>query len=399
MKIAVIGVKGIPAKQGGIEYYAQELYQLIASKGHTVDLYARSNYTQVESFSSYQYKGIKVISLPSIITESFDALFNSFLATFISTIIQYDVIHFHALGPSLFCWLPRLFSSAKVVATCHGLDWQRAKWSKLAKSIIYSGERSAIAYAHDVIVVSEDLQTYFQNEYGIETTYIPTAPAKYADSNPTSAYLDSLGLVTGRYILFLGRLVPEKRPDLLLEAFQLLHPSDWKLVLVGDSSGNSHYKKELLKHKNEKILFTNTLTGNLLAEIVRNAGLFVLPSDLEGLPLGMLEAMREGVPVIASDIPSHCQLIGEDRGLLFQAGNLQSLVSQLEKFLSQPEAFHCYAQKAKEYVNANHSWEEISKQNLTLYTKPNHLLTNANQKSDNSKRDPESIVVTKTKKK
>lgn len=382
MKIAVIGVKGIPANQGGIEYYAQELYQVIASKGHTVDLYARSRYTQVESFSSYQYQGVKVISLPSIVTESFDALFNSFVATFISTMIQYDVIHFHALGPSLFCWLPRLFSSAKIIATCHGLDWQRAKWSKLAKSIIYSGERSAVAYAHEVIVVSQDLQTYFRNKYGIKATYIPTAPAKYADSNPNCSYIDSLGLVTGRYILFLGRLVPEKRPDLLLEAFQSLNPSDWKLVFVGNSSGNNHFKEELLKQQSEQIIFTNTLTGNLLANVVRNAGLFVLPSDLEGLPLGMLEAMREGVPVLASDIPSHCQLIGQDRGLLFEAGNLQSLIFNLEKFLSNPTEFHSNVQNAKAYVNANHNWEEISNQNLALYTQSSRKLTSKIQNDD-----------------
>jgi len=370
MKIAVIGVKGLPAHQGGIEYYAQELYKCIAAGGHKVDIYARSDYTQVESFSSYQYHGINIIPLPSLPIASCDALFNSFLAAFISIFIRYDVIHFHALGPSLFCWIPRLFSSAKIVATCHGLDWQRAKWNKFAKLIIYRGERSAVNYAHDLIVVSQDLQAYFLKEYGLKATYIPTAPAEYAQSTTTS-YLDSLGLVKNRYILFVGRLVPEKRPDLLLRAFQSLNLPHWKLVFVGDTGGtDNRFKQELLAHQNDRILFTNTLTGIFLAEIMRNAGLFVLPSDLEGLPLVLLEAMREGVPVLASDIPPHRQLIGQDRGSLFKAGNLQSLITQLEQFLFQPGEFKTKAGKAKEYVDAHHSWGKISYTNLTLYTKP-----------------------------
>ncbi|WP_052055735.1 glycosyltransferase family 4 protein [Myxosarcina sp. GI1] len=377
MKIAVVGVKGIPANQGGIEHYCQELYKNITSRGNTVELYARSNYTKQNSFSSYYCHGVKVISLPSMPWQSFDALLNSFIAAVAATFVRYDIVHFHALGPSLFCWIPRWFSSAKIVVTCHGLDWQRSKWSKLGSSIIYAGERAAVSYAHKLIVVSKYLETYFQQKYELETTYIPTAPALYAKSNLIS-YTDSLKLKTKKYILFLGRLVPEKRPDLLLEAFKLLDPPNWKLVFVGDTSGTDSFKLKLLSKKNEKIIFTNTLTGTPLADIVRNAGLFVLPSDLEGLPLVMLEAMREGIPVLASDIPPHCQLISKDRGLLFKAGNIHSLVSNLEKALSQPAELNTKAQRAKEYVVNNYSWEKVSYENLMLYVKLSKLLTNNN---------------------
>lgn len=384
MKIAVIGGKGIPAKQGGVEHYCQELYQELAIQGHTIDLYARSNYTCTNGFSLSQWHGIRVISLPSIPISSFDALVNSFLAAICSSIIKYDIVHFHALGPSLFCWMPRLLSSAKIVVTCHGLDWQRAKWSKLGSSIIHTGERVAVANAHKIIVVSQYLQAYFQQKYGIETTYIPTAPAKYTELNTNLSYIDSLNLETGRYIIFLGRLVPEKRPDLLIKAFQLLDTCDWKLVLVGDTSGTDDFKLNLTANKSDKIIFTNMLTGSSLSEIVRNAGLLVLPSDLEGFPLVLLEGMREGIPVLASDIPPHRQIIGQDRGSMFKAGDLQSLVFNLGKALSQIEELKDKAQKAREYVNANYSWKKVSYANLVLYGKLCKIL---NDKKNNKNQD------------
>ncbi len=395
MKIAVIGVKGIPAKQGGIEHYCQELYKDITLQGHNVDLYARSDYTKVDGFSCHMCNGVKVISLPSIPVESGDALVNSFFAAFVSSLKRYDIIHFHAMGPSLFCWIPRLLSSAKIVVTCHGLDWQRSKWSKFASSIIYRGEQTAVANADKLIVVSQYLQTYFQKKYGIDSAYIPTAPAKYSDSDANSTYVNSLGLEPKNYIIFLGRLVPEKRPELLLEAFKLLDPQRWKLVFVGDTSGTDEFKSELTKNKNDKIIFTNTLTGTKLSEIVRGAGLFVLPSDLEGLPLVVLEAMREGIPVLASDIPPHCQLIGQDRGSLFKAGNLQSLITKLKQVLSQPTELSIRAKKAQEYVQANYSWKKVSYENLVLYTKLSKLLNNKQQNNAVSDRHKQQEITTK----
>ncbi|WP_319423437.1 glycosyltransferase family 4 protein [Pleurocapsa sp. FMAR1] len=386
MKIAVIGVKGIPAKQGGIEHYCQELYKDITRQGHSVDLYARSDYTKVDGFSRHMCNGVQVISLPSIPLKRGDAFVNSFFAAFVASLKKYDIIHFHALGPSLFCWIPRSLSSAKIVVTCHGLDWQRSKWSKFASSIIYRGEQTAVANADKLIVVSQDLQTYFQKKYAMDPTYIPTAPAEYSDSEANSDYVNSLGLEPKHYIIFLGRLVPEKRPELLLEAFKLLNSQRWKLVFVGDTSGTDNFKSELLEAKNDKIIFTNILTGTKLSDIVRNAGLFVLPSDLEGLPLVVLEAMREGIPVLASDIPPHQQLIGQDRGTLFKAGNLQSLIANLEQVLSQPTESRVKAKKAQEYVQANYSWKKVSYENLVLYTKLSKLLNNQSPKSGNSDR-------------
>ena len=370
MKIAVIGAKGIPVKQGGIERYCQEFYPRVVKSGHKVDLFARPSYTKQPWFSSYQYNGVTVVSLPSLPIRGLDAFISSAFGTIYAAWGNYDVVHFHALGPALFSWIPKLFSSAKVIVTCQGLDWQRAKWGKFSSWLIRSGERSAVKYADEIIVVSKALKAYFQQTYSIDTSYIPNGPGSYAESDSNFTYGKSLGLEVGRYILYLGRLVPEKRPELLIKAFKQLQPDGWKLVLAGGISDTVQYTAKLLEmsKSSDRIIFTNEIKGSKLAEIVRGTGLFVLPSDLEGLPLVMLEAMKEGIPVLASDIPPHKQLIGNNRGLLFEAGKLDSLVERLEQALAQPLELKLMAQKAQKYIKTYYSWDQIVYDNLHLYT-------------------------------
>jgi glycosyltransferase involved in cell wall biosynthesis len=221
-----------------------------------------------------------------------------------------------------------------------------------------------------MIVVSDELRSYFLNTYGRETVYVPNAPAGYAESDPDFSYGTSLGLQQGRYMLFLGRLVPEKRPDLLIEAFQALKPPGWKLVLAGGVSDTTKFTSELsdIAAGSSDVIFAGELRGAKLAEIVRGAGLFVLPSDLEGLPLAMLEAMREGIPVLASDIPPHQQLLGEQRGMLFSAGDVESFTRCLDWATNHPEELVAMAKSAKRYVDTYHNWEHITAENLRLYT-------------------------------
>jgi glycosyltransferase involved in cell wall biosynthesis len=232
------------------------------------------------------------------------------------------------------------------------------------------GERAAVRFADEIIVVSKDLQSYFSNTYGRETVYIPNAPASYAESDPNFSYGTSLGLNQGRYILFLGRLVPEKRPDLLIEAFEALKPAGWKLVFAGGVSNTKVYVSKLLDRvaKNPDVVFAGELRGSRLAEIVRGAGLFALPSDLEGLPLAMLEAMQEGVPVVASDIPPHQQLLDEQRGVLFKTGDVDSCIRSLDWAIHHPQEMTVMAKNAQNYVQAYYSWERITADNLQLYT-------------------------------
>ncbi len=370
MKIAVIGTKGLPPKQGGIEHYCAEVYPRIVAQGHSVDLFGRSSYTDRSWLDRYNFQGVQVISLPGWDLRGMDAFISSALGAIASSGKRYDIVHFHALGPALFTWLPKIASSAKVVVTCQGLDWQRAKWGTTSSRLIRMGERAAVRFADEIIVVSKDLQSYFSNTYGRETVYIPNAPASYAESDPNFSYGTSLGLNQGRYILFLGRLVPEKRPDLLIEAFEALKPAGWKLVFAGGVSNTKAYVSKLLDRvaKNPDVVFAGELRGSRLAEIVRGAGLFALPSDLEGLPLAMLEAMQEGVPVVASDIPPHQQLLDEQRGVLFKTGDVDSCIRSLDWAIHHPQEMTVMAKNAQNYVQAYYSWERITADNLQLYT-------------------------------
>ena len=369
MKIAVIGVKGLPANQGGIEHYCQALYPKVVERGHTVDLFARSSYTQQPWFSVRRYHGVRVICLPSLPIRGLDALTNSWFAACVAALKGYDIIHFHALGPSLFSFVPRLLSKATIIAACQGLDWQRGKWGKSSSSIIHLGEKAAAKYAHSIIVVSQALRSYFNCTYGVDSVYIPNGPGVYADSDPQFNFVRSFNLKPERYLLFLGRLVPEKRPELLIRAFQKIKHSGWKLVLAGGDSDTTDYIKKLFKLSaaNPNIVFAGELKDSRLAEMVRGAGIFVLPSDLEGLPLAMLEAMREGVPVVASDIPPHRQLIGSDRGVLFTAGDIDSCANALDRATRRPDLLATMARQAQQHVKANYDWDKITSDNLSVY--------------------------------
>ncbi len=370
MKIGVIGAKGLPPKQGGIEHHCAEIYPRMVAQGHSVDMFARSSYIDSPWLYDYDFQGVRVFSLPCLHSRGLDAVISSALGAIASSAIHYDIIHFHALGPAVFSWLPRIASDSRVVVTCHGLDWQRAKWGKFSSHLIRTGESAALRFAHGLIVVSQQLQSYFLKTYGRETVYIPNAPATYAESDPTFSYGTSLNLKQGRYILFLGRLVPEKRPDLLIEAFQTLKPVGWKLVIAGGNSDSGLFASKLfdMTVRCSNLIFTGELLGERLAELVRGAGLFVMPSDFEGLPLAMLEAMAEGIPVLASDIPAHRQLISGGRGMLFQPGDLDSCVRCLDWAIHHPQELAAMAGNAKRYVQVDHNWNHITNETLKLYT-------------------------------
>ncbi len=369
MKIAVIGAKGLPPKQGGIEHYCAEVFPRMVAQGHSVDLFARSSYTDSYWLDNYDFEGVKVVSLPDVGMKGVDAFVTSALGALATAGNNYDIIHFQALGPSLFTGLSKITTKSKIIVTCHGLDWQRAKWGNLSTRLIQMGEQTAVRCADAIIAVSDALKTYFRQTYGKDVVYIPTAPASYAKSDPNFTYGTKLGLKQGKYILFLGRLVPEKRPDLLVEAFRKLESHNWKLVLAGGVSNTKSFTSELLERVagERNILFAGELRGARLAEIVRGAGLFVLPSDVEGLPMAMLEAMRERIPILASNIAPHQQLIEGGRGKLFEAGSLESCINELSWATQNSIHMAAMAQNAQKYVNLNYSWDYVTNQTLELY--------------------------------
>jgi glycosyltransferase involved in cell wall biosynthesis len=369
MRIAVIGAKGLPPRQGGIEHYCAEVFPRLVEKGHSVDLFAQSSYTGFSWFDRYPFNGVNVKTLPSFGVNGIDTLFTSAVASLLTVRPCYDVVHFHALGPGLFSILPRLATNSKVVVTCHGLDWQREKWGRQSGRLIRLGEKVSVRFAHEITVVSADLQNYFTKTYGRSTTFIPNAPADYAESDPTFSYVRSLGAEPGKYIVFLGRLVPEKCPDLLIQAFQAIQSKDWKLILVGGHAAADLFSSKLyrLAATNRNIIFAGELRGARLAEVMRGAGLFTLPSNLEGSPLALLEAMRENIPVIASDIEPHQELIQTDKGLLFKRGNLLALQDCLNWALCHASQMNTMAERAQKEILLNYNWDRVAAETLRLY--------------------------------
>jgi glycosyltransferase involved in cell wall biosynthesis len=369
MRIAVIGAKGLPPRQGGIEHYCAEVLPKVVERGHSVDLFAQSAYTGFPWLSRYDFQGVNIVTLPTLGINGVDTLLTSAIASLLSVKSNYDIVHFHGLGPSLFSFLPRLLTNAKVVVTCHGLDWQREKWGKFTSNLIRLGEKTAVRFAHEITVVSSDLQHYFKQTYDRSTTFIPNAPAHYLDSDPTFPFVRSMGVDPGKYIVFLGRLVPEKCPDLLIQAFQALQSKNWKLVLVGGNGGTDSFLSKLyqLSASNPNIIFTGELRGTRLAEIVRGAGMFILPSNLEGSPLALLEAMRESIPVIASDIEAHRELIQTDRGLLFKKGKSSALRDCLKWALYNPSEMALMAERARKEILLHHNWYRVASETVQIY--------------------------------
>jgi glycosyltransferase involved in cell wall biosynthesis len=371
MKIAVIGVRGIPAKQGQIERYCQELYPKIAIRGHQVNLFAQPQYHDQPWFSIYYYKSIKVIALFSLPGKKLDLFVNSALNTIWATFGNYDVIHIYGLTSAWFAWFPRLFCHSKIIVTCQKLDCQKTQWRQIFHWFLPWIERIAVNNADELIVVSKGLKTYFSDKYNIAPRYIPNAPRSYVPSQPEFEYSQVLGLQSKQYILYLGKLVPENRPDLLIKAFQKLQPAGWQLVLAGGVDNSVNYTVELLKmvRRENNIIFTNEIRGCFLTEIVRGAGLLVAAGDSSdlGSSSSILEAMREGIPVVASDTFAHQELIATNRGLLFESGNLNSLTTELEYALSEPEILQAMAKQAQMYTIINHGWDRIIYGHLSVY--------------------------------
>lgn len=368
-KIAMIGHKRIPSREGGVEIVVYELASRMVQKGYQIDAYNRKgNHVSGKKFVERIGKnchGIRILSIPTFESSKLNAIVYSFLATVRALFGKYDVIHFHAEGPCTMIWLPKLFG-IRCVATIHGLDWQRAKWGNFASKVLKFGEKMAVKYADEIIVLSDNMKEYFQKEYGRKTVYIPNGisrPEKQEADNITKKW----GLEKDNYILFLARIVPEKGAHYLIEAYKQLK-TDKKLVIAGGSSHSSEYYKELkqMSDNREDIIFTDFVGGKTLEELFSNAYCFVLPSDIEGMAIGLLEAMSYGNCCLVSDIKENVEVV-EEYALHFKHSNSDDLKKQLKFLLDNAESVQRYKDKAADYICDRYSWDNIVDETLKLY--------------------------------
>ena len=292
------------SREGGIEIVVKELCTRMAKNGYTVTCYNRSGHhvSGAEYDKKTEYEGINQKCVPTIEKKGLAAVSSSFFAALYSAFGKYNVVHIHAEGPAFFSWLPKLLGK-RVIVTVHGLDWQREKWkSGFGSKFIKQGEKNAVKYADEIIVLSKGVHDYFRNQYGRETRFIPNGVNR-PEIRKAELITDKFGLTKDSYILFLGRLVPEKGIRYLVEAFKNVK-TEKKLVIAGGSSDTDSFMKELkeLAKDNKRIIFTGFVQGQMLEELYSNAYIYTLPSDLEGMPLSLLEAMSYGNCCLVSDI-------------------------------------------------------------------------------------------------
>lgn len=371
LKIAMLGHKRIPSREGGIEIVVEELCTRMAELGHDVTCYNRKGHhvsgKDFDNEVSDTYKGIKIKNVFTIDKRGIAAMTASVTGAIAAAFGKFDVVHFHAEGPCAMLWLPKLFRK-RCIATIHGLDHQRAKWGKLASTYIMLGEKCAVKFADEIIVLSEGVQKYFMDTYGRKTQFIPNGVNRPV-LRKADIIKEKFGLEKDSYLLFLGRLVPEKGIRYLIEAFKQVQ-TDKKLVIAGGSSDTEEFAAELkeLAKNDARILFTGFVQGDELDELYSNAYLYVLPSDLEGMPLSLLEAMSYGNCCLVSNIEESTSVV-EDKAFVFKKSDIIDLQNKLQEICDRKEQVEKYKNEAADYICEKYNWDDIVKRTLMLYKK------------------------------
>ncbi|MGL5865013.1 MAG: glycosyltransferase family 4 protein [Dermatophilaceae bacterium] len=369
LRVAMIGQKGVPATYGGVEHHVEQLGRLLAERDDTeVTVYCRRSYGHRAGSS---YHGMRLVATPARGGKHLDTISHSLTSTVHALLSGADVVHYHALGPGLIAPLVRYLTSRRVVLTVHGLDHQRAKWRGPASSVLALAHRLSGHVPHAVVTVSRALTDHYDAVFGCQPVYVPNGVPEPAPAPLPERLRTEYGLEPGRYVLFVGRVVPEKRPDLLVQAARSL-PEDVKVVIVGGSAFTDDYLGELaaLADGDSRIVMPGFLYRDELAGVYQHAAVFVQPSDLEGLPLTLLEAASYGIPVLASDIPPHREVLELCRCAahrIFPQGDLAALAAELVAMWHDRESLRADAVQEAPDLVAPYRWPAAADAVAAIY--------------------------------
>lgn len=367
LNIVMLGHKRVPSREGGVEIVVEELATRMAAAGHRVTCLNRAgkHVSGGETVKSGTCQNFRIKTVPALDKRGLAAMTASVTGAVAAAFGRYDVVHFHAEGPCAMLWLPKLMGK-RCIATIHGLDHRRAKWGKLARAYILLGEKCAVRFADEIIVLSKSTQQYFLDTYGRETALIPNGVSR-PELREARQITDLFGLEKDGYLLFLGRLVPEKGIHYLIEAYRKLR-TDKKLVIAGGTSDTDAYVQSLRQQAADlpDVLFTGFVQGRVLEELYSNAYLYVLPSDLEGMPLSLLEAMSYGNCCVVSDIPE-CADVVEDKGITFPKGKTENLAKCLQALCDDNRSVIIIKTLAREFICKKYSWDEVVRKTVELY--------------------------------
>jgi len=361
LRVAVVGSRGMPGVHGGIERHVEELYPRLARRGVSVTVYARRAYVPHDTV----YDGVRVVSLGSLSGRSTEAITHTAHSIWHARRGGYDVLHVHAIGPGLLLPFARALGFRRSVLTFHALDYERAKWGRVAKAVLRISEQVAVRCATQVIAVSKSGERHLVDHYHRDVHYIPNGPGRLT-KRPPGELLGRLGLKGGDYVLFVGRLIPEKCPDDLVAAITEL--PGLKVVFAGDSSHTDEYTKSLRSAAGAQALFPGYMYGSDLEELYSSALAYVLPSEVEGLSISLLEAMAFGLPVVVSDIPGNVEALGTPpAGLVYPLRDRAALVAALNSLAASTVLRRELGQRAVDRVHDAYDWESIADQTLAVY--------------------------------
>lgn len=357
MKIVVIGTRGIPGIQGGVETHCENLYPRIAAMGHDVTVIRRSCYVN-DSNNGHDYNGVKLVDVYAPRKKSLEAITHTILAVIKARMMNPDILHVHAVGPSLMVPLARLLG-LKVIMTNHGPDYDRKKWGRLAKGMLRAGERWGTRWSNKVIVISQVIADILKNNYGREDVELIYNGVDKPLKSSATDFLERKGIKPGKYILALGRFVEEKGFHDLIDAYSQLKRDDIQLVIAGDADHPDPYSERLKKQAADAgAILTGFIRGEELNQVLTNAALFVLPSYHEGLPIALLEAMSYDLDVLVSDIPAN-RLHELNPGDFFKVADVADLTKALERKID--------GAGSRQYDLSSYDWDQIARRTAAVY--------------------------------
>lgn len=363
IRVAFLGLRGFPQVQGGVETHAEHLCPLLQEMGCQVEVIVRSSYMPAGKGS--EWRGVRFVRVWAPKSKGLEAIIHTFLGVLVAAVRRPDILHIQAIGPALMTPLARLLG-LRVVVTHHGPDYDRQKWGRFAKTMLRLGERFGMRWAQGRIVISEVIRGLVRKKYGCDSTLIPNG-VTLPSLPETREALDAFGLEPGRYVVLISRLVPEKRHLDLIEAFRHARLPGWKLAIVGASDHPDAYVQSVLDaaERTAGVVCTGFQSGARLAELFGHAGLFVLPSSHEGLPIALLEALSYGLPVIASDIPANLE-VGLPPEHYFPLGDVAALAEGLVSLSELPLTNEVRAAR-RNWVAERYDWRRVARQTLDLY--------------------------------
>lgn len=359
----ILGLRGFPGVQGGVETHAERIFPIVAELGFKVTVIGRSS--RLPRDCPAEWNGVRLVRLWAPKCKGLEAVVHTFIGVMYAAVVRPDILHIQAVGPALWTPLARLLG-LRVVVTHHGPDYNRQKWGRVAKVVLRCGESVGMRFAHRRIAISHGIRRLVLEKYGLESAYIPNGviPPVVPTSTRT---LEKFGLSRGRYVLLVSRLVPEKRHEDLVQAFVRAGVPGWKLVLVGEADHPDEYSAHVinLSKQTPNVVATGFQKGAALDELYANAGIFVLPSSHEGLPIVLLEAMSYGLSVLSTDIQANLE-VGLPRENYFKPGDVDALAELIRQFAHRPCTEEMRKQN-RDWIIRRYDWRESARDTADIY--------------------------------